>query len=201
MISVLDYGMGNIGSILNMFKWIGVEAKVCNDLSSLESAEKLILPGVGAFDHAMSRIIELGILEALNQKALIEEIPILGICLGMQLITRGSEEGKKKGLSWIPADAKSFPKSSGLKIPHMGWNTVTSPHKNPLSVGFDEQPRFYFVHSYAVFCDDPESSIFKTSYGVDFDSGIQKGNIFGVQFHPEKSHRYGAKLLSNFANL
>jgi len=201
MISVLDYGMGNIGSITNMFKWIGVDSKVCDNLSSLESAQKLVLPGVGAFDHAMSRIIDLGMLETLNHKALVEEIPILGICLGMQLITRGSEEGKMKGLGWIPAEVRSLPKSIGLKIPHMGWNAASTCMKSDLTDGFSEKTRFYFVHSYAVFCDDPETSIFKTSYGVDFDSGIQRGKIFGVQFHPEKSHRYGAKLLRNFANL
>ena len=201
MISVLDYGMGNIGSILNMFKWIGVESEVCDDLSSLENAQKLVLPGVGAFDHAMSRIRELGMFDILNQKALVEEIPILGICLGMQLITRGSEEGEMEGFGWIPAEARRFPESSSLKIPHMGWNVVTSDKESELTLGFEEQTRFYFVHSYAVFSDNPETCILKTSYGVDFDSAIQKGQIFGVQFHPEKSHRFGAELFRNFANL
>ena len=140
MISVLDYGMGNIGSITNMFKWIGVDSKVCDNLSSLESAQKLVLPGVGAFDHAMSRIIDLGMLETLNHKALVEEIPILGICLGMQLITRGSEEGKMKGLGWIPAEVRSLPKSIGLKIPHMGWNVASTCMKSDLTDGFSEKP-------------------------------------------------------------
>ena len=201
MISVLDYGMGNIGSILNMLKWIGVESEVCDDLPSLENVQKLVLPGVGAFDHAMSRIRELGMFDMLNQKALVEEIPILGICLGMQLMTRGSEEGEMEGFGWIPAEAQRFTESSSLKIPHMGWNVVNSNKESELTLGFEAETRFYFVHSYAVFSDNPNTCIIETSYGVDFDSAIQKGQIFGVQFHPEKSHRFGAKLFRNFANL
>ena len=201
MISVLDYGMGNIGSILNMLKWIGVESEVCDDLPSLKNVQKLVLPGVGAFDHAMSRIRELGMFDMLNQKALVEEIPILGICLGMQLMTRGSEEGEMEGFGWIPAEAQRFTESSSLKIPHMGWNVVNSNKESELTLGFEAETRFYFVHSYAVFSDNPNTCILETSYGVDFDSAIQKGQIFGVQFHPEKSHRFGAKLFRNFANL
>jgi glutamine amidotransferase len=201
VISVLDYGMGNIGSILNMLKWIGVESEVCDDLPSLKNVQKLVLPGVGAFDHAMSRIRELGMFDMLNQKALVEEIPILGICLGMQLMTRGSEEGEMEGFGWIPAEAQRFTESSSLKIPHMGWNVVNSNKESELTLGFEAETRFYFVHSYAVFSDNPNTCILETSYGVDFDSAIQKGQIFGVQFHPEKSHRFGAKLFRNFANL
>ncbi|MBT7741012.1 MAG: imidazole glycerol phosphate synthase subunit HisH, partial [Opitutae bacterium] len=141
MISVLDYGMGNIGSILNMLKWIGVDSEVCDDLPSLEKAQKLVLPGVGAFDHAMSRIRELGIFDLLNRKALVDEIPILGICLGMQLITRGSEEGEMDGFGWVPAETRRLPDSSGIKIPHMGWNLVTSGKESALTLGFEEQTR------------------------------------------------------------
>ena len=201
MISVLDYGMGNIGSILNMLKWIGVDSEVCDDLPSLEKAQKLVLPGVGAFDHAMSRIRELGMFDLLNRKALVDEIPILGICLGMQLITRGSEEGEMDGFGWVPAETRRLPESSGIKVPHMGWNLVTPDKESALTLGFEEQTRFYFVHSYAVFSDNPETCILKTSYGIDFDSAIQEGQIFGVQFHPEKSHRFGAELFRNFSNL
>jgi glutamine amidotransferase len=186
---------------LNMLKWIGVESEVCDDLPSLKNVQKLVLPGVGAFDHAMSRIRELGMFDMLNQKALVEEIPILGICLGMQLMTRGSEEGEMEGFGWIPAEAQRFTESSSLKIPHMGWNVVNSNKESELTLGFEAETRFYFVHSYAVFSDNPNTCILETSYGVDFDSAIQKGQIFGVQFHPEKSHRFGAKLFRNFANL
>ena len=201
MITVLDYGMGNLGSIRNMLKRIEVDCAIASNLDSLRSAEKLILPGVGAFDAAMSRIHESGMYDILNQKALEERIPILGICLGMQLLTFGSEEGEIDGFGWIPAQSRRFPKDQEIKVPHMGWNLVTTSSPSRLTENFENEPRFYFVHSYAVHVDNAEHSILKTNYGIDFDSAIQKDNIMGVQFHPEKSHRYGIRLLNNFAAL
>ena len=201
MITIVDYGMGNLGSILNMFKRIGVKACVKNDLESIQSADKILLPGVGAFDAAMARIAVSGLRDILDYKALVERVPVLGICLGMQLLTRGSEEGALPGLGWIKADTRRFPAQSGLKVPHMGWNIALPTNPSPLTINLGEEPRFYFVHSYFVTVDDPADSIMHTTHGVTFDSAVQKGNIFGAQFHPEKSHRFGMQLLKNFAEL
>lgn len=205
MITIVDYGMGNLGSIANMFKKIGAQSRVTSDLEEIARAQKLILPGVGAFDAAMERIAAGGFRPVLNRKALEERIPTLGICLGMQLLTESSDEGKLPGLGWIPARAISFRSRNPpeMKSPQMGWNLVQLSQGSALTAGFEaiEEPRFYFVHSYFVECRDPVNSILRTTYGVTYDSGIQKENIYGVQFHPEKSHRFGMKLLENFARL
>jgi len=202
MITVVDYGMGNMGSLLNMFKRIGVKACVETDPESIRQAEKLVLPGVGAFDAAMERINNTpGLRKELDRKALIDRIPVLGVCLGMQLLTRGSEEGELPGLGWIPADTTRFPKVNGLKVPHMGWNVAQAHTPNVLTADLGSEPRYYFVHSYCVHVDDPAHSLMKTHYGIDFDSAIGHGNIYGVQFHPEKSHRFGMQILKNFAEL
>lgn len=201
MITIVDYGMGNLGSIRNMFKRIGAQAVVTSDLDSIAKADKLLLPGVGAFDAAMACINRSELRRILDRKALEERIPILGLCLGMQLLTRSSEEGRLTGLGWIAAKTTRFPAKSGLKVPHMGWNVVTPSRRSPLTEDLPDESRFYFVHSYYVRVEDEADSILKTVYGVDFDAGIQRSNIFGVQFHPEKSHRFGMKLLSNFASL
>jgi imidazole glycerol-phosphate synthase subunit HisH len=201
MITIVDYGMGNVGSIQNMLKRIGVATIVTCDRAELARATKVILPGVGAFDSAMQRINESGIRDLLNRKALIEQVPVLGICLGMQLLTRGSEEGALPGLGWIPSETRRFPAQPGLKVPHMGWNVARGVTPSGLTREFDDDPRFYFVHSYYVAVDQPDHSILKTVYGVEFDSAVQHGNIYGAQFHPEKSHRYGMRLLRNFADL
>ena len=201
MVTIIDYGMGNIGSVLNMFKRIGVESKITKDLKEISEAEKILLPGVGAFDNAMKRINESGLREVLDKKALEDKIPILGICLGMQLLTRGSEEGLIPGLGWIPADTLKFPKDMGLKVPHMGWNLVYPETKSKLTDGLPEESRYYFVHSYHVKVDSDEHSLLKTNYGIMFDSSIQKGNIYGTQFHPEKSHKFGMELLRNFSKI
>lgn len=201
MITVVDYGMGNLGSIRNMLKRIGAESRLTGDVGEIGRATKLILPGVGAFDRAMERIDASGMRAVLDRKALEERIPILGICLGMQLLTRGSEEGKLPGLGWIPATTRRFPANGRHKVPHMGWNLVRRSGQSSLAEGFDDDARFYFVHSYYVTVDRPENSMFKTTYAVEFDSAIWCGNIHGAQFHPEKSHRFGMRLLSNFAAL
>ncbi len=201
MITIVDYGMGNLGSIQNMLKHIGVATTVTADLQAIGEASKIILPGVGAFDYAMTRINSTGLREVLERKALVERVPVLGICLGMQLLTRGSEEGELPGLCWIPAVTRRFPHQSGLKVPHMGWNLVRPPTPSKLTQGFEEETRFYFVHSYYVTVVDLQNSILKTTYGIEFDSAIQHGNIYGAQFHPEKSHRFGMRLLKNFAEL
>ena len=201
MITIVDYGMGNLGSILNMFKRIGVQASVKSDMEAIRSADKIILPGVGAYDAAMERIAASGLRDILEHKALNEKVPVLGICLGMQLLTRGSEEGKLPGLGWIDADTRRFPAQSGLKVPHMGWNIALPTNPSPLTINLGDEPRFYFVHSYFVTVDDPADSIMRTTHGVTFDSAVQHGNIFGVQFHPEKSHKFGMQLLKNFAEL
>jgi len=200
-IIIVDYGMGNVGSVLNMFKRIGVEAIITADLKQITDAQKILLPGVGAFDHAMRRIIDTGLKEVLDQKALIDKVPILGICLGMQLLTRGSEEGRKPGLGWIAADTIKFPSLPGLKVPHMGWNLVRPVTRCKLTDGLPDDSRYYFVHSYHVKVDHEENSILRTTHGVEFDSAICAGNIYGTQFHPEKSHKFGMELLKNFSRI
>ena len=202
MISIVNYGLGNIGSTLNMFKHIGIEAKLESDPVELSRSQKIILPGVGSFDIAMKQIRKIeGLQEVLNYKATVERIPILGICLGMQLMTRSSEEGKMKGLGWINGDTKKFNLRKHLKVPHMGWNIVKANASTGLTDLTEVEQRFYFVHSYYVQVDNQVNSLFKTSYGIEFDSGIVDQNIYGVQFHPEKSHKFGMNLFKKFANL
>lgn len=204
MITVVDYGMGNLGSILNMFKKIGVESKLSSNFSEIEGASKLILPGVGAFDNAMLRINELGLKGLLDYKAMEEKTPILGICLGMQLMTNNSEEGLHAGFGWINANTKkfNFNNNSKLKTPHMGWNKTSISNNNPITYDLIEESKFYFVHSYYVRVVNEKDSILKTTHGIEFDSAITNSlNIYGVQFHPEKSHKFGMKLFENFAKI
>ena len=202
MITILDYGMGNLGSIVNMFKRIGEAVMVSGDAEQIAGAEKLLLPGVGAFDAAMQRINAMdGIREVLDRKVLIEQTPLLGICLGMQLLTHSSEEGKLPGLGYIPGQTVRFPASASLKVPHMGWNLIQQVHPSPLIENLPEDPRFYFVHSYYVQVEEKAHCIATAHYGRDFDAVIQRDNVFGAQFHPEKSHKFGMKLLENFARL
>lgn len=192
--------MGNLGSVLNMFKKVGAKAVVSSDIDEISKAEKILLPGVGAFDTAMQRINDGPLREVLDYKALTQKVPVLGICLGMQLLTNSSEEGKLPGLGWIDAETKHFNNSIGLefKVPHMGWNVATISKDTPLTKDYEDEIRFYFVHSYFVKVKNEVNSMMKTSYGVNYDSAIVKDNIFGAQFHPEKSHRFGMRLFNNF---
>ena len=201
-ITIVDYGMGNIGSLVNMFRRIGVQSKVTSDHRSIARARKIVLPGVGAFGAAMGRIDALGLRDVLRAKALDEQIPFMGICLGMQLMTRASEESPgAKGLDLIPADTVRFPRASRLKVPHMGWNEVSVCSPNALTVSLPSEPRFYFVHSYYVQADNPADVMLRCHYGQDFDAGLNCGKIFCTQFHPEKSHKFGMALLKGFLEL
>jgi len=201
-ITIVDYGMGNIGSLVNMFRRIGVQSEVASDLRAIERACKIVLPGVGAFGAAMDRIDHLGLREVLRSKALEEHVPFMGICLGMQLMTRSSEESPGvKGLDLIPADTVRFPRDSGLKVPHMGWNEVMVVEPNVLTAILPPEPRFYFVHSYHVRSDNPADVMLRCHYGHNFDAGLNRGNLFGAQFHPEKSHKFGMALLEGFAEI
>lgn len=203
MILVVDYGAGNIGSVLNMISKAGGQAVASANISDIQNASKLLLPGVGSFDNAMDKLEKLGLVEPIQEKAK-SGTPILGICLGMQLLSYGSEEGKKAGLGLIPGKVKRFKfddKDSLLRIPHMGWNQVTVSKQHVLTDKLESDARFYFVHSYHYECEDANDELFRTHYGYYFSSGIQRGNIMGVQFHPEKSHRYGMQLFKNFIGL
>jgi glutamine amidotransferase len=196
--------MGNLGSIKNMFKHLNIPSIISSELSDIESADKLILPGVGAFDNGMKNIVEKGLTTVLNKIVIEEKIPILGICLGMQLFARKSDEGKLPGLGWIDAEINKFRfdgNNGDLKIPHMGWNLVETKKESRLFDKMYDEPRFYFVHSYHLLCMDDSNELCQTNYGYNFTSGVEKNNIYGVQFHPEKSHKFGMKLLENFAKL
>ena len=191
--------MGNLASIRNMLKKLGFEALITGTPADLERASHLILPGVGAFDTGMRSLEERGLLPVLEQRVLSDNIPILGICLGMQLLSRSSAEGERRGLGWIDADTVAFDFSNGenLRVPHMGWNAVTPTADCELLDRSTEQ-RFYFVHSYHVRCDCPEDVAAISRYGIDVTAVVRRGNIVGAQFHPEKSHRFGMQFLSKF---
>ncbi len=202
MITIIDYKTGNLGSIQNILKRIGEDSVITSDSEVIARATKLILPGVGAFDTGMSNLNMLNIRDILDKKVLNEKTPILGICLGMQLLSNGSEEGSLPGLGWIKADTVRFNFSDSIsyKIPHMGWNFVHQCKESRLFTGMYPDARFYFVHSYYLNAHDASDILTSTNYEIDFTSSVERENIAGVQFHPEKSHKFGMRLLKNFVD-
>jgi imidazole glycerol-phosphate synthase subunit HisH len=200
MIAIIDYGVGNLASIQNMLKKIGSVGVITSDVSVISSAEKLILPGVGAFDTCAAKLKDSGLIPLITDKVMKQYTPVLGICVGMQLLHDSSEEGSLPGLGWIKGDIVRFQKDrmpSGYKIPHMGWSDVNVSKPSKLMAGIDE-PRFYFVHSYHSLLTDTCDELVSASYGYAFTAAVEHRNILGVQFHPEKSHRFGMRLFENF---
>jgi glutamine amidotransferase len=204
MITIINYGCGNIKAIQNVFHKLSIQTKVATTIGDLEGAEKLVLPGVGAFDYAMQKLMDSGMFEKINELVLINKIPVIGICLGVQLMANSSEEGKLAGLGWVDATVKRFDESklsSKVHLPHMGWNDVNPVKNSPLFKDLENDAKFYFLHSYYIDSHNPEQILAKSDYAGDFVCAVHKENIYGVQFHPEKSHQYGVKLLENFATL
>lgn len=203
MIIVIDYKTGNVGAVFNMINRIGIDAKISSSSDEIAKADKLILPGVGSFDNAMKNLYDMDLLSILNRRVLEDEIPILGICLGMQLMTKTSQEGKMPGIGWVDAETVrfKFDSDSSRKIPHMGWNSIRIIRNNALFNEVDQNFKFYFAHSYHVLCNNEKHILAKTCYEYEFVSIFNSNNIFGVQFHPEKSHRFGKKILENFFEL
>lgn len=198
---IVDYEMGNVGSIRNMLKYLGFSAVISRDENVLRSAKRLILAGVGAFDSGMRNLNKFDLIPLLRQQVFEAGVPIIGLCLGMQLFTKSSDEGELPGLGWLPAATKKFKFENGnanLKIPHMGWNQVVVKKDSPLVRDLPAEPRFYFVHSYYCVAEDQSDILLETEYGGRFTSGMSRGNVYGVQFHPEKSHKFGMKILDNF---
>jgi imidazole glycerol-phosphate synthase subunit HisH len=200
MIAILDYDVGNVGSIANMLRKAGAEATITADLDEIARADKIVLAGVGSFDVGMRKLRDRRLVDLLNRQVRDGGTPLLGICLGMQFFARGSEEGSEPGLGWLDAETVRFKLSSdsGLKVPHMGWNALElAPGVN--GTGVLPDARFYFVHSYHIDCHDEADVLARTTYGYSFVSAVRRRNILGVQFHPEKSHRFGLALMEHFA--
>jgi len=197
---IVDYESGNIGSIVNMLKKIGVDATLSSVVGEVADARRLILPGVGAFDSGMEAIERLGLLEILRHKVTVDRTPLLGICLGMQLLTRGSEEGKRPGFGWIDGHTIRFrhAEGSGLRIPHMGWNRINPSAASAIFSGIGDEIRAYYANSYHVTCENASDVLATTHHGYDFPCIVQHRNVTGMQFHPEKSHRYGMLMLKNY---
>jgi glutamine amidotransferase len=204
MISIVDYGLGNLRAFYNIYKNLNINVEFVRTPDQLNSAEKIILPGVGAFDHAMFELNKSGMREKLDELVLVKEVPVLGICVGMQMLGNRSDEGQLSGLGWIDAEIKKFDTNlinHKPKLPHMGWNDVYPIVTNPLFQNLEVDAVFYFLHSYYFACNNPQDAIAKSDYGLEFTCSVNHKNIFGVQFHPEKSHKFGIQLLNNFANL
>lgn len=205
MICIVDYGVGNIQAFLNLFKRLGVEARRVDTPDVLTDADRIVLPGVGHFDHAMQRLNDSGMRPKLEELVLGVQVPVVGICVGMQMLANGSDEGNLPGLNWVPGRVRAFanqPQSFNLPMPHMGWNELQPRVGSRLfSKGFEDAPQFYFLHSYYFDAQDKQDVAATASYGLDFDAVVSRGHIHGVQCHPEKSHHWGEQLLKNFVEL
>jgi glutamine amidotransferase len=197
MIAIIDYDMGNLRSVQKAVNRIGFECIITRDSQEMNEADKLIFPGVGHFERGIENLNKYGLIDILDELVLKQLKPVLGICLGMQLMTTFSEEGNCPGLGWVEANTMLF-NFENLKVPHIGWNNLEFITKTEISKNISEEDEFYFVHSYYIKCANEKEVLFKSKYGISFDSGFQKGNILGVQFHPEKSHDSGLKILNNF---
>ena len=203
MISLVDYGVANLGSMRNMLRRIGAETELVTTADGIAKASKVILPGIGAFDHGMEALDHLGLVEALRRRVLGDGVPLLGVCLGAQLLGESSAEGKRSGLGVVASRCERLPADhdAGIRVPHMSWAHIEPTRADPILDGLDETARFYFVHSYHLVCSDPTDVLAVARYGVPFTAMIRRGNIYGAQFHPEKSHRFGMRLLKNFVEL
>lgn len=205
MITIVDYGLGNVQAFLNVYKRLSIAAQSARTAEEVAAATRLILPGVGAFDHAMELLDASGMRPALERRVREDGVPVLGICVGMQMLADGSDEGRRSGLGWIKGRVRAFATRAavaGLPLPHMGWNDVHSRSADPLFAGMQGDARFYFLHSYFFECAQPEqNTAASATYGFDFACAVRSGHVAGVQFHPEKSHHWGTQLLKNFATL
>lgn len=200
MIAIVDYDIGNVGAVANMLRRVGVPAEITADPAKIAAADRIILPGNGAFDACITNLRSTGLLPLLERRVLVEKTPLLGICVGAQMLGRRSEEGSEPGLGWLDMQVRRFPQLPGLPVPHMGCAQVTvRPARHALVESLDHESRYYFVHSYYMDPADGDDILLGAHYGVDFAAAVGRGNIAGVQFHPEKSHRFGLKLLANFA--
>lgn len=200
MISIISYGLGNVQALMNVYERLNIRVTIASSPEALTGSTKLILPGVGAFDDAMERFQRSGMRETVERMVFEDKLPVLGICVGMQMLAASSEEGKLRGLEWIPGRVVRF-KKTGLPLPHMGWNDVGPSVASPLFRGLEKDARFYFLHSYYFECNEAADILASAEYGGDFACAVRHGNVYGVQFHPEKSHRCGMELLKNFATL
>ncbi|AUF97470.1 imidazole glycerol phosphate synthase subunit HisH [Pseudomonas sp. 02C 26] len=204
MITIIDYGLGNLQAFVNVYKRLHIPVRVASSVEALSGAEKLILPGVGAFDHAMQRFSDSGMRDTVEQLVHRDSVPVLGICVGMQMLADGSDEGVLPGLGWVPGKVRSFRSVAGLEtiaMPHMGWNDVAPVNDCPLFKGFEQDARFYFLHSFYFECAQDQHVVARSEYGLDFGCAVAANNVYGVQFHPEKSHHFGVGLLKNFAEI
>jgi len=204
VISIIDYGVGNVLAFANVYHRLDIPAAIASTPGQIENASKLILPGVGAFDHAVARLNASGMRPMLERLVRGRGVPILGVCVGMQMLAASSEEGDLGGLDWVGGEVRKLDADvlDGVtRLPHMGWNDVTPVVESPLFAGLERDARFYFLHSYYFQGAHDENVLAETDYGVTFSCAVQSGNIYGVQFHPEKSHRFGMQLLKNFAEL
>ncbi len=204
MITIVDYGSGNIEAFKNIYKRLNIECEVATTPDEILQAKKLILPGVGAFDETMRILRDSGMIEALNKQVLENKVPVIGICVGMQILSKRSDEGELNGLGWIDAEVKKFDVSKLTQkphLPHMGWNTFQAEKESPILAELEPEKGFYFLHTYYFSCNNQDDILTSTVYGDRYTSAVNHDNIFGVQFHPEKSHSNGVQLLKNFANL
>lgn len=204
MIAIIDYGLGNVLAFVNVYKRLNIPVTVAKTTADLAGATKLILPGVGAFDHAMLRLEQSGMRQHIDRLVLQEDVPVLGICVGMQILANSSDEGALSGLGWISGKVRKFDTATltpHIRLPHMGWNDVTPTVGGGLFAGLEHSARFYFLHSYFFDCQQPQDALAFSDYGIQFSSAVNHKNVYGVQFHPEKSHHFGSLLLKNFAEL
>ncbi len=204
MLAIIDYGSGNIAALVNIFKQYRVPHVVTGNPRELADADRFILPGVGAFDTAMKTLMESGIVETLNEQVQVQKKPLLGICVGMQLLADSSEEGELTGFGWVPGRVRRInPETIALppRLPHMGWNSIDVIADSPLFKGIDKQHGFYFLHSYFFDASEAQHVAATVEHGDVFPCAVRNGNVFGVQFHPEKSHANGVQLLKNFAEM